>query len=126
MVGPKKQDFWPRINILKGFFFKSVNELWFIKKCQNCTFKVNFRSQKSTDFKKKYLGAKYLVQKIRWSKPKPINIKLWLRPINRLIGRPLHCTVHFNFCNYSLVHLIWLVIGNCKCKYAFLIRTTTV
>ena len=20
MVGPKKQDFWPRINILKGFF----------------------------------------------------------------------------------------------------------
>ena len=21
MVGPKKQDFWPRINILKGFFF---------------------------------------------------------------------------------------------------------
>ena len=21
MVGPKKQEFWPRINILKGFFF---------------------------------------------------------------------------------------------------------
>ena len=29
MVGPKKQDFWPRINILKVFFFfkKSVDEL---------------------------------------------------------------------------------------------------
>ena len=22
MVGPKKQEFWPRINILKGFFLK--------------------------------------------------------------------------------------------------------
>ena len=43
MVGPKKQDFWPRINILKGnSFFKSVDELWFIKKCQKRTFKVNF------------------------------------------------------------------------------------
>ena len=28
-------------------------------------------------------------QKIRWPKPKPINEKLQLRPINRLIGRPL-------------------------------------
>ena len=43
MVGPKKQDFWPRINILKGFFYKSVDELRFIKKGQNCTFKVNFQ-----------------------------------------------------------------------------------
>ena len=58
MVGPKKQDFWPRINILKGFFFqKSVDELWFIKKWQNCTFKDNFRCQKLTDFfQKKNLG----------------------------------------------------------------------
>ena len=24
MVGPKKQDFWPRINILKGKFFKKI------------------------------------------------------------------------------------------------------
>jgi hypothetical protein len=31
---------------------KSVDELWFIKKCQNCTFKINFRNQKSTEFKK--------------------------------------------------------------------------
>ena len=44
MVGPKKQDFWPRINILKG----SIDELRFVKKCQNCTFKVNFECQRST------------------------------------------------------------------------------
>ena len=50
MVGPKKQEFWPRINILKGLFLKFVDELRFIKKCQNCTFKVNFQCQKSTDF----------------------------------------------------------------------------
>ena len=58
MVGAKKRIFLPRINILKGLFFfsKSVNELWFIKKYQNWTFKVNFRSQKSTEFKKKNLG----------------------------------------------------------------------
>ena len=35
----------------KDFFKKkSYNELWFVKKCQNCTFKVNFLWQKSTDF----------------------------------------------------------------------------
>ena len=37
------------------FFFKSIDELWFIKKCQNCTFKVNFRCQKSTEFFQKKL-----------------------------------------------------------------------
>ena len=32
MVGPKKQDFWPRINILEGmFFFKSGGEHQFVK-----------------------------------------------------------------------------------------------
>ena len=51
MVGPKKQDLWPRINILKGFKKKkTVDELWFVKKCQNRTFKVNFQCQKSTEF----------------------------------------------------------------------------
>ena len=56
IVCPKKQDFWPRINILKEFLNKSVDELWFIKKCQNCTFKVDFRCQKSTEiFQKKKL-----------------------------------------------------------------------
>ena len=58
MVSLKKQDFWPRINILKGFFFtKSIDELWFIKKCQNLFSKVNFRCQKSIEFfqKKKNL-----------------------------------------------------------------------
>ena len=29
---------------------KSCNKLWFIKKCQNRTFDVNFRCQKSTKF----------------------------------------------------------------------------
>ena len=39
----------------KDFFFRSVDELWFIKKCENCTFKVNFQCQKSTDFFQKKL-----------------------------------------------------------------------
>ena len=29
---------------------KSIDELGFVKKCQNCTFKVNFLCQKSTEF----------------------------------------------------------------------------
>ena len=29
---------------------QSYDELWFVKKCQNCTFKVNFLCQKSTEF----------------------------------------------------------------------------
>ena len=37
------------------FFKKSVDEFWFIKKCQNCTFKVNFQCQKSTEFSQKKL-----------------------------------------------------------------------
>ena len=54
MVGPKIQDFCPRINMLKGNCFKqSCYELWSVKKCRNCTFKVNFLCQKSTDFFKK-------------------------------------------------------------------------
>ena len=28
---------------------QSCDELWFVKKCRNCTFKVNFLCQKSTD-----------------------------------------------------------------------------
>ena len=30
MVGPKKQDFWPRINILEGIFLNAVDELGII------------------------------------------------------------------------------------------------
>jgi hypothetical protein len=42
MVDPKKQDFWPKINILKGYFvFREYNGLQFFKKCQNYTFKIN-------------------------------------------------------------------------------------
>ena len=41
------QDFCPRINMLKGNFFKqSCKELWFVKNCRNCTFNVNFLCQK--------------------------------------------------------------------------------
>ena len=51
MVGPKIKDFCPRINMLKGDFFKqSYGELWFIKKYQNRTFKVNFLCQKLIEF----------------------------------------------------------------------------
>ena len=51
MMGPKMQDICPRINMLKGFFLKqSCNELWFVKKCQNCTFKVNFLCQNQQNF----------------------------------------------------------------------------
>ena len=64
--GSKKQDFWPR------FFLKSDDVY---QKVQNCTFKVNFGCQKSTEFfqKKTQAQAKYFVQKIRWLKPKQIN-----------------------------------------------------
>ena len=68
MVGPKKQKFWPRINILNRFFFKYVDELQSIKKCQNSTFKVNFLCQKSTDsfqkisFKNINLGDHFFVK----------------------------------------------------------------
>ena len=57
MVGLKKQEFWPRINIFKGFEKKKkiINELRFIKKCQNFNLKVNFQCQKSTDFFQKKL-----------------------------------------------------------------------
>ena len=60
MVGPKKQDFCPRINILTGFFLqkKSVDDLRFVKKCQGRTFKVNFQSQKSTKFFQKKISSK--------------------------------------------------------------------
>ena len=39
-----------QINILKGFFKKSFDELWFVKKCQNRTFKVNFWCQNQPNF----------------------------------------------------------------------------
>ena len=54
MVGPKMQDFCPRINMLKEIFLKqSCNELCFVKKCRNRTSKVNFLCQKSMELKKK-------------------------------------------------------------------------
>ena len=32
------------------FLKQSYDELWFVKSCQNCTFKVNFLCQKSTEY----------------------------------------------------------------------------
>jgi hypothetical protein len=60
MGDPKKQAFWLRINIL--------DELQFVKKYQNRTFKVNFRCQKSIEFFQKKiskninLGDRFLVK----------------------------------------------------------------
>jgi hypothetical protein len=59
MVGPKKQDFCPRINILlKAFFFKSANELRFIEKYQNLTLKVDFLCQKLSESLQKDFSLK--------------------------------------------------------------------
>ena len=105
MVGPKKQVFWPKINILKGshcilrirgapvhqklgmilenkvvqkleleknnFLKQSYNELWFVKKCRNRTFKVNFLCQKSTEFFQKKIIYKYQFRRecFKWSIP---------------------------------------------------------
>ena len=38
----KSKMFGQESTYSKDFFFKSVDELKFIKKCQNCTFKLNF------------------------------------------------------------------------------------
>ena len=40
----------PKNQHAQSNFFKSYNELWFVKQCQNCTFKVNFGCQKLIDF----------------------------------------------------------------------------
>ena len=54
MVGPQNQDFWPRSTyVLKGYFFTSVGELGFVKKCQSGTFEVNFQCKNELNFFKK-------------------------------------------------------------------------
>ena len=72
MVGPKRQDFWPRVNILKGFFLKQS---------------MNYSSSKST---------KIVLSKSIFDVKKPISKKLQLRSINRLIGRPLLIEIAFS------------------------------
>ena len=42
----------------KDFFKQSYNELWFVKKCQNRTFKVNFGCQKLIEFFQKKILSK--------------------------------------------------------------------
>ena len=95
MMGPKKQDFGQESTYSKDFFFKSNDELWFIKKCQNCTFKVNFRCQKSTEFfqKKLRLRPNILSKRLGGRSLSRLLKKLQLRPINQLICRPLYCWV---------------------------------
>ena len=51
----KSKIFGQESTYSKDFFFKSVDELQFVKKCQNCTFKVNIQCQKSTEFSQKKL-----------------------------------------------------------------------
>ena len=46
----KSKIFGQESTYSKDFFFKSVDELRFVKKCQNRIFKVNFQCQKSTEF----------------------------------------------------------------------------
>ena len=52
-----KVRFWhflTNCNSSKDFLKQYYDELWFVKKCQNCTFKVNFLCQKLKNiFKKK-------------------------------------------------------------------------
>ena len=43
----------------ESFFQKSIDELWFIKKCQNCTFKVNILCQKLREFFQKKNISEY-------------------------------------------------------------------
>ena len=53
LVGPQKQYFWPRINILKGFFlYPSMNQ-----KVPKSQFQSHFWCKKSTEFfqKKKFI-----------------------------------------------------------------------
>ena len=59
MVGPKKQDFWPRINILKGKFFK--------KFCRGAS--VRQKVPKS------YFQSQFLMSKIDGIKKKKKSLK---------------------------------------------------
>ena len=64
MIGPKMQDFFPRINMLKEFFSKqSCDELWVVKKCRLSksifyVYSQNFFKKKS--FKNINLGDQFL------------------------------------------------------------------
>ena len=49
-----QESTWSKEIVLK----QSCDELWFVKKCQNCTFKVNFLCQKSTEFFQKKISFK--------------------------------------------------------------------
>ena len=72
MVGPKEQDFWPRINILKGIFFKKFR--WWItvrQKVPKSYFqdqfsmsKINRIFSKKKSFQNINLGAQFLLKTV--------------------------------------------------------------
>ena len=52
----KCNSFFQESTCSKEIFLKqSCNKLWFVKKCRNCSFKVNFLCQKLTEFLQKNL-----------------------------------------------------------------------
>jgi hypothetical protein len=56
-VGPKKQDFWPRINILKGFFFQNPSMNYGSSKSTKIVLsKSIFNVKNQLNFIKKNLG----------------------------------------------------------------------
>ena len=59
-LGPKNQDFWPRINVLKGEFCKktSVIELWFVKSAKILLSKSIFNVKNQPNFFKKIISLK--------------------------------------------------------------------
>ena len=57
MVGPKKQNFWPRINILKGIFFQKIRRKIMVRqKVPKLYFQSQFSMQHQLNFPKKNLG----------------------------------------------------------------------
>ena len=64
MVGPKKQDFWPRINILKGFFLNLSMNYGSSKSAKIILSKSIFNVKNQLNFFKRNLG----LGQIYWQK----------------------------------------------------------
>jgi hypothetical protein len=58
MVGPRKQDFWPRINILKGIKTKFFDELQLSKSAKVVLSKSIFDVKNQSNFFKKIFYLK--------------------------------------------------------------------
>jgi hypothetical protein len=62
----------------KEIFSKQFcNELWFVKKCRNCTFKVNFLLTFSTEFFQKKVIEEYQFRRPFFEKKNFSNFNLW-------------------------------------------------